>query len=71
MFTNKKLKERIKDLEEELGYSWDGWVHTNLEHGDLRHVERKLEGVAEYLDIKNTAGYGFFKFGKKDSGDKK
>ena len=71
MFTNKKLKERIKDLEAHIGYNYDGWGHSRLEDGDLRHVERKLEAVAEYLGIKNTATYGFFKFVKKDSGDKK
>jgi len=65
---NKKLKERITSLENELGYAYSNEYHSNLEDGELRRAECNINALVEYLDLKNDSGrYGSVKFVKKDA----
>jgi len=70
---NKKLKLRIKSLEEELGYAWTGDdFHNNLSQGDIYELKTKIDALINYLDLKNdSASYQNYNFKKKGETDAK
>lgn len=64
--SNKKLRACIKELAEELGYSYGGFGYSNLEDGDLRRLERQVAALVSYLGVENTSEkYAYFKYEEK------
>jgi len=64
---NKKLKKRIKCLESELGYSYDGNYYEELKDGALSLLCDKFRALEDYLNIENIGGYNTPKFVKRNA----
>ena len=64
---NRKLKTRIKDLEGELGYTYNWEHYQNLESGDIQDIKRQLTALLEYFDLEYTrADYGSYRYKKRE-----
>lgn len=63
---NKKLKERIEALEEELGIAYNHYTYDKIENGLLSKMKLQSQALERYLEIENVSKtYGSYEYKEK------